>query len=244
MTSTPLLVDTPLGPVGVGVTRPNAAPRSAVLMLPGGGRRVGPNRLWPRLADDLAVSGNVVARVDLPGYGDSDLIPSHARNDLQAVRYATRWFAAETSGLDLTVVCGCYGSRLVGAVLEETAATRIGLVVPYLRSRYPNVRAERLKGRIARALVRRRPGVLDKKMVDSLARLSSTSPIWILVGEYDVSARYVGAVREVARDSTRVEIEVISGAAIHTHSSPETQEMTIDRVTTWANERAGEKIAR
>lgn len=242
MTSEPRLVETPIGPVGVGLTRPADEPRSAVLVLPGGGRRVGPNRLWPRLAEALAKNGALVARVDLPGHGDSDLITPTARNDLAAVRHATKWFMDQAGGLDLTVVCGCYGSRLVTAVLEEAPVRRMGLVVPYLRVRYPNVRAAGLRGRLTRAVVRRRPGVLDRRMVDSLARISDTCPIWILVGEHDVAARYVGAVRAAAEDRSHVAIEVVDGASIHTHSSPETQEITIERVTNWVREPVGEIV--
>ena len=77
-------------------------------------------------------------------------------------------------------------------------------------------------------------------MVGALARLSEESPIWILVGEHDVAARYVGAVRDTARDPSRVAIDVIEGAAIHTHSSSQMQQITIDRVAGWVREQVGE----
>ena len=233
MTSAPHLVDGPIGPVGVGLTRPVAGPTGAVLILPGGGRRVGPNRLWPRLAAALAEQGNVVARVDLPGHGDSDLIPSNPANDLEAVRLATRWFCGQTEGLDLKLVCGCYGSRLATAVANEVSVSEIALIVPHLRLRYPGTRAARLRGRFARALARRRPGTIDRKMVRTLSDLSVRSQMWILVGEDDVAARYVGAVRDSAPDG-RVRIKTLPGIAIHTHSTAQSQAMTIESVANWA----------
>ena len=241
MTSRPLLLDSPIGPVGIGLTEPSETPTGAVLLLPGGARRTGPNRLWPRLASSLAMQGFTVARMDLPGHGDSDLIPPGSANDLAAARHAARWFADYVRTNELVLVCGCYGSRLAGAVLDEVNVTGAGLIVPYLRTRYPNMRAARVRGRVTRALVRRRPSTVDKKMVRTLALNSNKTPLWILVGEKDVSARYVGEVKAAAKDQSRVHIEVLPDVAIHTHSSPVTQDMTIEHVTRWAHEHAGSR---
>ena len=237
----PVLIDTPAGPLGAAITEPIGAPVAAALVLPGGGRRVGPNRLWGRLARAMADAGVIVGRIDLPGNGDSDLIPSDEKNTAQAMRHAGRWFADFAGDLDTLLVCGCYGSRLVGPVLEETNVAQLALIVPYLRTRYPNVRASSRRTRAARWMIRRRPGALDKKMVRSLAAYSRETPIWILVGEHDVAARYVGAISESVRDERAVTIETIEGISIHTHSSPQSQAMTIERVTKWAQRHVTDK---
>jgi pimeloyl-ACP methyl ester carboxylesterase len=235
MNGRPALIDTPLGPIGAALTEPTGAPTVAALILPGGGRRTGPNRLWGRLARSLADSGALVARIDLPGHGDSDLIAPSKKTDLQVVGHVARWFSGQSNGLDLLVIGGCYGSRLVGPLVEEASVARLALIAPYLRTRYPNVRAASRRGRAARWMVRRRPSTLDTRMVRALAGYSRKSPLWVLVGEHDVAARYVGALRDAARDKGSVEIETIEGLAIHTHSSAQSQEVTIRRVTNWMN---------
>ena len=237
----PLLIDTPAGPLGAAITEPTGTPVAAALILPGGGRRVGPNRLWGRLSQAMADSGVIVGRIDLPGNGDSDLIPPDEKNTMQAMRYAGRWFADFAGDLDALVVCGCYGSRLVGPVLEESNVAQLALIVPYLRTRYPNVRASSQRTRAARWMIRRRPAALDKKMVQSLVIYSRETPIWILVGEHDVAARYVGAIRDSVRDRRAVTIETIEGISIHTHSSSQSQAMTIERVAKWAQRHVSDK---
>ena len=234
MTVRSVLIDTPAGPLGAAITEPAGRPVGAALVLPGGGRRTGPNRLWGRLAHAMADAGVIVGRIDLPGHGDSDLIPSDERNTAQAMRYAGLWWSDIAGDLDTMLVCGCYGSRLVGPVLEESNVAQLALIVPYLRTRYPNVKASSRRTRAARWLLRRRPSALDKKMVRSLAAHSRETPIWVLVGEHDLAARYAGAIRNSAPDPGMVTIETIDGVSIHTHSSPRSQAMTIQRVTSWA----------
>jgi hypothetical protein len=181
----------------------------------------------------MADSGVLVTRIDLPGNGDSDLVPTGRKDDLQAIGHVGRWFSEHAKGLDQLVVGGCYGSRLIGPVVEEASVSRLALIAPYLRTRYPNVKAASRRGRAARWMVRRRPSTLDTRMVRTLAGYSRRIPIWILVGEHDVAARYAGSLRDAARDKGAVTIETIEGLAIHTHSSAESQEVTIRRVTEW-----------
>ena len=233
MRAQPVLINTPLGPLGAALTEPAGRPVAAALVLPGGGRRTGPNRLWGRLAESMAESGILVGRIDIPGHGDSDLISPEGKNVDQAMRYAGRWLSEYAGNLETTLVCGCYGSRLVGPILKEASVARMALIVPYLRTRYPNVRAFNQRARLARWMIRRRPGATDKKMVRELAAYSEKTPVWVLVGEHDVAARYVGALREAARDRNSVTIETIEGVAIHTHSSAQSQDLTIRHVTDW-----------
>lgn len=68
------------------VTRParpmvDSAPQRAIVLLSGGtDRRIGPSRLYVRLAREWSARGFVVLRLDLSGIGDSEPRPGHAEN--------------------------------------------------------------------------------------------------------------------------------------------------------------------
>jgi alpha-beta hydrolase superfamily lysophospholipase len=124
--------------VGI-ITEPPAAPRSqdypAVLLLNAGLlHRVGPNRLYVKLARSLAALGCVVLRFDLSGFGDSpvrdDTLPveqrvvretQEAMDYLRATRGIERFvLMGICSGAAIALKTACGDARVVGVVLINT----------------------------------------------------------------------------------------------------------------------------
>lgn len=141
--------------VGV-ITDPPAearrAERPAVVLLNAGlVHRVGPNRLYVRLARRLAASGLVVARFDLSGVGDSRPVGERSEfaeravaetraciDLLAATRGARRFIVGGLcSGADQALLAAGEDVRIVGvALLEPVSAPSAGQVIDSYRDRF------------------------------------------------------------------------------------------------------------
>lgn len=112
--------------------------------------RVGPNRMFVRLARQLAAAGHVVVRFDLSGIGDSEprtdgLQPLDAAladirevlDSLEASRQARRFLLVGLcSGADHSIVYGGDDPRVVGMVLIDPSIPRTrGYYVRHYRGR-------------------------------------------------------------------------------------------------------------
>jgi len=112
--------------------------------------RVGPNRMFVRLARQLASAGHVVVRFDLSGIGDSEpradeLQPLEAAladirevlDSLEASRQARRFvLVGLCSGADHSIVYGGGDPRVVGMVLIDPSIPRTrGYYVRHYRGR-------------------------------------------------------------------------------------------------------------
>lgn len=137
MTETALLFGAGKGLVGV-ITDPAAGPgggRPAVVLLNAGLlHRVGPNRLYVKLARRLAASGFVVMRFDLSGIGDSRAAVDRTSFEERAVaetRAALDLLAA-TRGADRFLVGGlCSGAdNALRAALEDARIAGLALLEP------------------------------------------------------------------------------------------------------------------
>ena len=129
---------------------PAAGERPALVLLNAGLlHRVGPNRLYVRLARRLAASGFVVARFDLSGVGDSRaasersgfheraVAETRACMDLLAARGARRFLVGGLcSGADSALRVAAEDERVVGAALiEPLSAPSAGHLVHSYRER-------------------------------------------------------------------------------------------------------------
>jgi len=112
--------------------------------------RVGPNRMFVRLARQLAAAGHVVVRFDLSGIGDSEprtdqLEPLDAAladirevlDSLEASRQARKFvLVGLCSGADHSIVYGGQDPRVVGMVLIDPSIPRTrGYYVRHYRGR-------------------------------------------------------------------------------------------------------------
>lgn len=110
-----------------------------VVLVPGGAGTldgVNRNRLWVRLARDLAARGCHVFRFDYHGAGESTGESEPLRLDrpfVSDLKGATRWLTAQ--GLGQQVLVGsCFGARTALAAAEEIPATRgLVLATPFVR---------------------------------------------------------------------------------------------------------------
>lgn len=141
--------------VAVIAQEPNAAraavDRPIVVILNSGIiHRVGPNRMFVRLARELAGTGHVVVRFDLSGIGDSEprsdeLEPLAAAladirevlDSLEAARQVRRFvLVGLCSGADHSIIYGGQDPRVVGMVLIDPSIPRTrGYYVRHYRGR-------------------------------------------------------------------------------------------------------------
>ena len=128
-----------------------AADRPIIVILNSGIiHRVGPNRMFVRLARQLARAGHVVVRFDLSGIGDSEprtdeLEPLNAAladirevlDSLEAARQVRRFvLVGLCSGADHSIIYGGQDPRVVGMVLIDPSIPRTrGYYVRHYRGR-------------------------------------------------------------------------------------------------------------
>jgi pimeloyl-ACP methyl ester carboxylesterase len=128
-----------------------AADRPIVVILNSGIiHRVGPNRMFVRLARQLAGEGHVVVRFDLSGIGDSEPRPDglepldaaladirEVLDSLEASRQARRFvLVGLCSGADHSIIYGGQDPRIVGLVLIDPSIPRTrGYYVRHYRGR-------------------------------------------------------------------------------------------------------------
>ena len=128
-----------------------AADRPVIVILNSGIiHRVGPNRMFVRLARQLADAGHVVVRFDLSGIGDSEprtdeLEPLDAAladirevlDSLEAARQVRRFvLVGLCSGADHSIIYGGQDPRVVGRVLIDPSIPRTrGYYVRHYRGR-------------------------------------------------------------------------------------------------------------
>src|SRR5439155_16215459 len=108
----PVLIPTSMGCLEGVVSEPEGVPLMAAVILPGGGGRFGPGRVWRRLARGLADAGVVTLRVDYPERGATGGNRARARRHA-AVQEAVEWFAGRTGELRILLVGYCYGTRVI-----------------------------------------------------------------------------------------------------------------------------------
>jgi alpha-beta hydrolase superfamily lysophospholipase len=117
-----------------------SAPQRAIVLLSGGtDRRIGPGRLFVRLAREWAARGFVVMRLDLSGIGDSEPRPGVAEN-LPYLRTALDDIAAAVQHLrrehrvgHCQLVGHCAGAyNALRAAVETTAVDAVILINPLL----------------------------------------------------------------------------------------------------------------
>jgi alpha-beta hydrolase superfamily lysophospholipase len=251
MTEHPVLVPVGESVIGGIISGPVGQPTAAAVVLPGGlGFRFGPNRLWARLARDLAGLGLVVFRPDYPGTGDSDPVPGTAANRLATLKGSVDWFRERAGGLPTLLVGNCYGARLALLLSDEPGVVALALVNPWLvppRGRRSRTLLRRAAGRPVRAASkllrrvsgrgRRHPGWTgrdDPELVRALGQAASRMPVRILVGEEDVALGRHLAV--LSKQIEGLEVERASGVRLGAWGQPRSQEETLDRLIRWAEE--------
>jgi dienelactone hydrolase len=228
----------------------------AAVILPGGGGRYGPGRLWRRLARVLADGGVVTLRIDYPELRDGGGAWA-AEGRYAAVAEAVDWFAGRTGGLGLLLVGYCYGTRvIVRRARNWEGVVGAALINPHFRrasrQSFPARAARRLVfpvatwiGRLRRRwrsdpttrLARR----LDRRMTDLLAVAAGRFPVWILVGERGSAAADVhDVVRSVASRGVPVHVEFVPGMVLIPDVGPEPFNELIERVSAWAIRSIGE----
>jgi dienelactone hydrolase len=187
------------------------------------------NSFWTRLARKLAERGLAVLRIDysregetLPiGEGGAGQIWKHDL-DMRLVRQALAWFRERLGEKDFFLLGACSGGRAAIELAGGQPGTAAGvfLLVPYLRPlAQPGKDQVSAKGDES----------VDPQIVDWLRGLHGGPPTWILVGEEDWTD--VSRVeRLLCSAGDGVELEVVSGAALHLLDQPEIQDETERRL--------------
>lgn len=251
MTDHPVLVPTNGSVVGAIITEPVGQPAAAAVILPGGqGFRFGPNRIWARLARNLAGLGLVVFRPDYPGTGDSDPVVGTAADRMGTLKESVDWFRERTGDLPTLLVGHCYGARLALLLSDGPGVVAIGLVNPWLlpprarpsrtflrRAAGPSVRAVRKLLRRVTGRGRRHVGWSardDPALLRVLAQAASRMPVRILVGEEEVALdRHLA---DLSKAVEGLEVERASGVSLGAWGQRRSQEETLDRLTRWVGE--------
>lgn len=152
------ILSTSVGPVGAIVSRPEADPRAALILMQGGGPpcRSGVNAVWTRFARELARRGAAVLRFDFAGEGESILAGADIarqvgwrRNaDLAIAHELAPWFRRSAGLEELLVVGSCHGGRVAFDFAAEDDGVRgTFLVVPYLWNKPAHMRPDKLAAR-------------------------------------------------------------------------------------------------
>jgi pimeloyl-ACP methyl ester carboxylesterase len=245
VTDRPVLIPEAWGPIGGILSEPEGAVGAAALLLPGGGgARFGVNRIWARLARDLAERGIAVLRIDYPGTGDSD--PGGSSE--QAARAALGWLRARFGGVEALAIGSCYGGQVALRLAAGGSELRaIALITPFLRSAPARRKRERfatptpLPARAARRVLRflsggpahgaGRPRSEDAHS-DLVAALNRGS-VWILVSDRDLGYQdLAAALPRMGQVRGHLEIDVVPPARPGERGPA--QDVVIGRVLAWA----------
>jgi dienelactone hydrolase len=241
----PVLIPTSMGCLEGVVSEPEGVPLMAAIILPGGGGRFGPGRVWRRLARGLADAGVVTLRVDYPERGATGGGRARDRRHA-AVQEAVEWFAGRTGDLRILLVGYCYGTRVIlrrARLWDRVAAA--ALVNPYLRVTSPNSLPGG-SGRMSRSLLARMgfrrhapsaglPNRLDPGLIELLHVAAQRFPVSILVGEHGNRLDDVRtAIASVESRGDTIDLELAPGTALIPGDSPEQLDELVDRVTEWA----------
>ncbi|GEM_PF-2668820 len=246
----PVLVPTPSGVIGAIVTEPVGDRRAAAIVITGkGASRAGVNRMWARLAHELAALGVVVFRADPAGTAESVHTVDGADVDELTVETA-RWFTSRAGPLDLYVIAYCYGLAStveLARTMSLSGAAVIsppGMTSPELWSSYSraHVLASKVRTSPMRAWKRVRYGRAARPEFGSsgellrtpelLVELAERAPLWTMTGEGDAS---VALLRNLRHELTArgAAIEIVEDTTIHRSPTLRSQDETVERTTRW-----------
>ena len=241
----PVLIPTSMGCLEGVVSEPEGVPLMAAVILPGGGGRFGPGRVWRRLARGLADAGVVTLRVDYPERGATGGNRARARRHA-AVQEAVEWFAGRTGELRILLVGYCYGTRVIlRRAPHWDRVAGAALVNPYLRVTSPNSLPAG-SGWLSLPLLTRmgfrrhassggHPNRLDPGLIELLHVAAQRFAVSILVGEQGNRLDDVRvAIASVESRGGAIDLEVALGTALIPGDSPEQLDELVDRVTEWA----------
>jgi dienelactone hydrolase len=232
-----VIVPTRFGPAAAVVTEPTGKRRGALVFLHGVGppARAGVNRVWTRVAHDLAGLGLVVLRFDYATEGDSTLagcdVPQHRgwrRIDLAMLREIAPWFLRRTGERRLLLAGGCHGGRVaLEFAASDPVAGGLFLLVPFL---------SQIEPRFRRADGNDIPPVLDGRvwsggptldcdadLVAGFRVCMARGPVWVLVGggeEAEAVRPFAGALEKAG---SSFELEVVPNMSLHPFGHPEQQ---------------------
>ena len=261
MIAHPVLLPTASGAQGAVVTVPDGPPVAAAVVLQAfGSTRAGTNQTYVRLAEGLADLGVVTLRFDYPTFGESHALD--LSSGLDASTELLAWFRARTEGLDLLVYAYCFGVA-PAAMLSRTEERLAGVAIvtpPMIRTnadgwerrREPLPsrawrRVRRLRRLPYRLVIRLAYGTPDSPTYteadeDSgewnpdgmLRELVDAAPVWVLVGELDLSTPVLRELEPELSPSGRFELEVVDGLVMYRYRTQEAQDAFVERSLAWA----------
>jgi pimeloyl-ACP methyl ester carboxylesterase len=232
-----VFVPTHAGPLGGIVTEPDGDPVGAAAILQGSsGRRSGVGQIWTNLGRAMADLGLVVLRVDHPGKGDSKPAATPPVPEVALVE-GLRWFRERTGGLDLHLVGLCYGVRTATAFArQEPALSGLTLLRPYLVRPQSRGSVTRARRRLRRGLGAVRPRPIDARLGATIVDVARRAPTVVVVGERDVHVDHAIALsRGAGAEGVHIELDVVSGGALHDQRSVAGQRATVTRLVGWVS---------
>lgn len=208
---------------------PAGAAKSAgvVIVVSGVKDRVGPHRIYHRLAADLARRGYPVLRFDPCGIGESDGVVGNHRTSLHfswiqkgmfddSIARAVAWFRGETGVRDVVLAGLCGGATAAVVAGEPPGAAGYVLLAPSAVFDDVHLEAE-LLGSLRRGRWLGRDGAahLSRYVRQALARKVRLLSPWgrknRKVAEADVNFCFVDRFRTIVRGSTPVLCALVDG---------------------------------
>jgi dienelactone hydrolase len=234
ITDHPVFVPTSRGPIGAIVSEPRLGSRAALLLLPGAGTagRAGVNSVWARIAREVGASGVTVMRPDYPLEGESRVVHwDRSDGDPVPLWEVVEWFATRTRGHRLFAAGSCFGGRIALQLASRVPQIEaVAMLVPRLRPVIP----EPLRRSWLPAALKARAtdGPIESSLIQAARDVLARRRLLALAGELD-RHDLDELERALGPLASRLEMEIVPGAALHSYHSAEAQAVAHERICAW-----------